>query len=156
MSEVFEANFSNMSKNLKRLKKKIPEQFRQARREADIVFLTWMNEGSKNDPTRPPIMEGTLRGQSFAFTDGELASSRGGVPGGTVESLIGDPKDVSTYVWNTPYAHRQHEEWKEPGGPASQQDGAVGNKWIEKHLRADKGSYMASIANRMKRFANND
>ena len=157
MSSLLSIDMGDFTKNLKRLQKQIPEQFIEARREADIVFLTWMNQGSAKVPATPPILTGILRGSSWAFTEGKLTTGADDQTygGGAITSLVQDTKDTSAFVYNTPYATRQHEEWEAPGGPFSQQAGNVENKWVEKHLKGDRFAYMELIANNVRRLSKN-
>jgi len=110
-------------------------------------FLTWCNNGSSNESTKPPIDTGNLRGSASIFVGPVCIQDTRGQEGvGTPATVGGESSmDVITIVYNTAYAARLHESEWIPGGaiptkavinnPAKVAN--VGNKWIEKHLKAD-------------------
>lgn len=136
----------NLSK-LKRLQRKSPEKFRTAMERGAIEFLNWANNGSQQETRKPPIRWGVLRGSASAFVGNKLVhifkqSHTEGEP--TPLTSFSESPTTATWVWNTPYAHRMHEhtgEW----GKFTEADDDAGNKWLEKHLIADKEALMKMI-----------
>lgn len=108
-------------------------------------MLTWMNNGSSNESRKPPIRWGVLRGSSTVFIGNKLVETyksqiKPGAPDKPTpaKSHSAPPLNL-TWVWNTDYATRMH-EWTGNWGPFTQQDGDAGNKWVEKHLEADRNA----------------
>jgi hypothetical protein len=127
----------------------------RAAREADVQIalaqvavqmMTWMNTGSPNEPLKPPIRFGTLRGSASAFVGSKLigvAPAEGEAP--TPATSFTANGNTITVVYNTKYAAKMH-EWKGGWGPYTTQDGSAGAKWIEKHIAADAPLAMQGIA----------
>jgi hypothetical protein len=142
---------------LKQLAKKSPKKFQAAMAKGGIQFLTWANTGSggTSESRKPPIRFGILRGSSSVFIGSTLVK----VFPQTIKSGSGErptpatghsaPELTLTFVWNTDYAAKMHETEYSPG-PYSEQDGDAGNKWIEKHIQADKNLLMQFIAKEFK------
>jgi len=134
----------------------------EATREADLRFalaqaavqmMTWMNTGSPNEPLKPPIRFGTLRGSASVFVGSKLigiAPSEGGEP--TPATAYSANANIITVVYNTSYAAKMH-EWKGGWGKYTRQDGSAGAKWIEKHIAADGPLAMQGIAEILKERA---
>lgn len=143
---------------LKKLQKQSPQHFDKAMQKGAIQFLTWANNGSKNESRKPPIRWGVLRGSSSAFVGDKLVQTfRIPIKSGADEapSPLKDYKGkelVITWIWNTDYAAKMH-EWKGGWGKFTEQDGDAGNKWLEKHLRADRDDLMKMIAIEFKKEA---
>lgn len=135
-------------KHLKKLQRKSPEAFREAQKKAASQFLIWANNSSPKESRKPPIKWGVLRGSASAFVDSELVKVSDG-EGTPLQNYTGKPGSI-TWVWNTPYAARMHEHqgnW----GKATMNDKDAGNKWLEKHLQADKEALMQMIAIQFKK-----
>lgn len=144
-------------KPLQRLMKASPKFFNIAMERGAIQFLNWANNGSSKESRKPPIRWGVLRGSSSAFVGSRLVAvypqpiTSGGEPV-TPERTNVAKNTVMTFVWNTEYATKMH-EWKGGWGPFTIQDGDAGNKWLEKHLRADKDLLMQMITLEFKKVA---
>jgi hypothetical protein len=124
---------------------------RNAMRKMGIALLGFILNGSSNDPTVPPKKSGMLRGSGSVFVEKELVhTSRGEYPAGTPAQQYNAGKDTVAVGLNTAYAHRLHEtKWKP--GPGSIQSGNVGNKFIERHLIADRETLLKTYAAEVKR-----
>lgn len=129
---------------LKKLQKRSPKIFQKAMEKGAIQFLTWANDGSPRESRRPPIRWGVLRGSASAFVGGKLVAVS---PVGSDGEPLTTYQDVDTtisWIWNAPYAAKMHEHtgnW----GPYTTQDSNAGNKWLEKHLQADKEALLKMI-----------
>jgi len=145
-------------KPLESLQRQSPRHFRTAAERGAIQFLTWTNNGSKNEARKPPIRWGVLRGSSSAFVGNKflMAFPINIKPGATEEKSPAKSysgKDlVITWCWNTDYAAKMHEH-KGGWGKFTTQDGDAGNKWIERHLRRDRNDLMYMIAMEFKKEA---
>jgi hypothetical protein len=105
--------------------------------------------GSMTVATRPPILEGTLRGSGSVFVGKRLIkTSKTGTKGTPNTSYSGKPDEI-TVGFNTAYAARWHENEFTPG-PRSIQDGNVDWKYLEVHLKGDGDELMALYAERMR------
>lgn len=130
---------------LDRLQRKSPESFNKALKKGAIQLLTWMNNSSVKESRKPPIAKGFLRGSSSAFVGNKLVSVfPGSTKGSTPNKSYNGKATTITVGWNTSYAAKMH-EWNGGWGKFTEQDGDSGNKWIEKHLSADKKDLMAMI-----------
>jgi hypothetical protein len=150
----FHFNFTRSEMTgLKMLQKKSPVAFRKAQEVAALQMLTWMNDGSPVCPAKPPIDWGTLRGSSSAFLGNELVGvARNAGVDATPALSWSAAKDTTSWVWNTDYAARMHEHegnW----GPKTAADPGAGNKWVEKHLAADKEIYLKLVCSVFKKEA---
>lgn len=140
------------------LQKKSPALFHEAMKIGAIQLLTWCNVGSSKESRKPPIRFGVLRGSSSAFVGNELVqvfpqSIKAGAKESPSPATAHNAKKLTiTVVYNTNYAARMHEGQYNPG-EVSAQDGDAGNKWVEKHLEADKEILMALIAKEFKKRA---
>ena len=140
---------------LKRLQKKSPEIFEHAMEKGALQLLNWMNNGSEKESRKPPIRTGVLRGSGTAFVGSKLVGQTPNTGDGTpLLSYNGKPL-VITIIYNTDYATKMH-EWKGGWGTYTKQDGDAGNKWIEKHLQADKNDLTKMIAIEFKKELNSD
>lgn len=145
---------------LEKLQQQSPEAFAKALQVAAIQFLTWANTGSggTNESRKPPIRYGVLRGSSSAFVNGELVqvypqNIQAGADDTPSPARSGAQKEVSTtWVWNTDYATKMH-EWTGGWGKFTAQDGDAGNKWLEKHVQADKEIWAKVVAAEFKKEA---
>jgi len=130
---------------LKRLQRKSPALFEKAMEKAGIQFMNWANNGSAKESRKPPIRWGVLRGSASTFVGNKLvAVTTDGNDGTPATSYNGSPLTI-TWAWNTNYAAKMHEH-KGNWGPATTRDGDAGNKWLEKHLKADKQALTDMIA----------
>lgn len=103
-----------------------------------LQLLNWTINGSARVNVTPPIKDGILRGSGSAFVGGEfVGDTKKDYIAGTPNTSYGDtnPNDI-TVGFNTSYAAKLHETNWTPG-PASEQAGDVGNKFLEKHIEAD-------------------
>ena len=103
-----------------------------------LQLLNWTINGSARVNVTPPIKDGVLRGSGSAFVGGDLiGDTKTQYPHGTPNTSYNktDPNDI-TVGFNTAYAARLHETDWTPG-PASEQAGDVGNKFLEKHIEHD-------------------
>jgi hypothetical protein len=111
-----------------------------------IQILNWSLNGSANSSVVPPIWTGELRGSGSVFVESECVhTSKGEYPGGRPCETYSAGNDKIAVGYNTAYAARLHETKWTPG-PRSAQSGDVGNKWLEKHLNADKTAAMKMYA----------
>ena len=140
------------------LQKRSPVIFHEAMKRGAIQLLTWCNTGSPREARKPPIRFGVLRGSSSAFVGSELVEVfQQTIKTGSSESPSpalshsANSKTI-TVVWNTNYAKRMHETEYTPG-EYSEADGDSGNKWVEKHLQADKDALIQVIAKEFRRIA---
>jgi hypothetical protein len=102
--------------------------------------------GSPQESVTPPILTGRLRGSGSVFLGGKLVRTTSDLSSkGTPATSHSEKKNVITAVFNTPYAAKWHENSFNPG-PVSLQSGNVGNKYIEKHLKADGPELMKFLA----------
>ena len=143
---------------LKALQRKSPSLFRKAAEKGAIQFLTWANNGSKNEPRKPPIRWGVLRGSSSAFVGNKFVSvfpidiRAGALEQKTPAESYSGRDLVLTWCWNTDYAAKMH-EWRGGWGKFTTQDGDAGNKWLERHLKRDRNDLMKMIAIEFKKEA---
>jgi hypothetical protein len=146
-------------RGLKQLALKSPGEFRKAQEKATIQLLTWMNMGSPGTSAKPPIRFGVLRGSSSAFVgSSKLKDFSITIKPGSKETIspagsYSAPDGTTTIVYNTDYAAKMH-EWEGTWGDFTIQDGDAGNKWIEKHLQADKDLFMKVIGIEVKKGLN--
>jgi hypothetical protein len=136
----------------------------RALRAVGLQLLNFAINGSENEKVVPPIREGILRGSGSAFVDGVLVGDtkgRGGPGserGDPNKSYDGGPNE-STVGFNTAYAARMHETTWTPGGvvpsPQAERNPAmlkdVGNKFVEKHLVADRETLLGLYADVVKK-----
>lgn len=108
-----------------------------------LQLLNNVVNGSPNEPRVTPIFQGFLRGSGSVFFEKELlaTSAKFGFSKKSSdvrpnESYQGK-KDEVTIGFNAPYATKMHETDWTPG-PVSAQSGDVGNKFLERHLKADR------------------
>lgn len=143
---------------LANLQKKSPQAFKKALKVAAIQFINWANTGSKQEPRTPPIRWGVLRGSSSAFVGSKMVAvfpiniEPGAPEEPTPAQTHSAPALTITWAWNTDYANKMH-EWKGNWGKFTLQAANAGNKWLEKHLRADKDALMKVIGMEFKKEA---
>lgn len=148
-------NFSKTDlKNLKKLQQQSKPAFRKALEIGGIQLLTWMNTGAggTRESRKPPIRFGVLRGSSSIFVgknkvqDFQITIKPGAKEQISPANSANAKENTITIVYNTDYAWKM-EEWEGDWGQYTEQDGNAGNKWIEKHLQADKDLLMKVISN---------
>ena len=120
-----------------------------------ISFLGFCNNGSSNESTVPPIREGILRGSGSAFVEGVLVGdTKSNYPDGKPNKEFDTKENEAVIGYNTEYAARMHETSWIPGGATPSKQVArnsgltadVGNKWIEKHIKADGNALLGIYA----------
>lgn len=123
----------------------------KAKSQCALQLLDWCNNGSANDSVVPPILTGNLRGSASVFVGSVLIqTTRGEYPEGHPLMAYGSSKATAiTLVYNCAYAAWLHENpmgtaWHP--GPVSEQSGDVGDKWVERHLKADGKDLVAMYA----------
>lgn len=113
-----------------------------------LQLLNFTLNGSSKEKVVPPIRWGVLRGSGSAFVDGVfLGDTKANYPDGTPnQEYTSEAKPGDVVVgFNTAYAARWHERPFVPGGMRPSRQALanpdmladVGNKFVEKHLRAD-------------------
>ena len=126
----------------------------QAKTQVAKQLLNWSNQGSANDSVVPPIDTGNLRGSASVFIGSVLVqNTRGEYGEGTPLLTHSDTNNVITIIYNTAYAAWLHENpmgevWQP--GPKSVLSGDVGDKWLERHLKADGASLLEMYASLLK------
>lgn len=142
---------SDFERRIGVLMKRAPEAMNWALEIAGIQFLTWSNQGSPQEPAKPPIRFGVLRGSSSVFVaDKLIAVQEQSIKNGSTESptpnrSYSGKKFTITWGWNTPYATKMH-EWDGNWGKFTLQDGDAGSKWAEKHVKSDRDAVIKMIA----------
>jgi hypothetical protein len=132
-----------------------------ARTRMGLQLLNIVVNGSANESVVPPIMTGVLRGSGSVFTGSVfVGDTKANYPNGTPNASYseGDPNDITVGL-NTAYAARLHEtQWTAGGKRPSAQSlrnpgmlGNVGNKFIEKHLKADGKDLVKFYAGQLKK-----
>lgn len=152
MSLTFTFDTGPMLKQLAAIKKAREADIQFALAQVAIQMLTWMNTGSPNEPLKPPIRFGTLRGSGSAFVGKKLIGTAPPEGEATPATSYAGPEGTITIIYNTSYAAKMH-EWKGGWGPYTEQDGNAGAKWIERHLAADGPLAMEGIAEILKERA---
>lgn len=137
-------NAKQMERRLSKLALDSPKEFEKALEKASLQFLTWCNNGSTKETRKPPIAKGFLRGSSSAFVGNKLVGVFQGQDNSMANKSHSAPTGQATFGWNAEYATKMHET-EYALGSVSEQDGDAGNKWLEKHLQADKEDFMALI-----------
>ena len=122
-----------------------------------LQFLNWCSRGSSNESTVPPVKTGNLRGSASIFVGPQCVQNTRADYGIGTPALSGGESstDKITIVYNTAYAAAMHEKEWNPGpvsskGSSGPGGGVPGNKWIEKHLKADAQNIFKLYAEFMK------
>lgn len=149
MSFSFTFDTAGMLTQLSKLKAKRVEDIEFALAQVAIQMLTWMNTGSPNEPLKPPIRFGTLRGSGSAFVGKKLIGVAPPEGEATPATSYAGPEGTITIIYNTSYAAKMH-EWQGGWGPYTTQDGNAGAHWIIRHLAADGPLAMQGFAQIMK------
>lgn len=144
---------------LKVLDKIFPKAVATALDTGANTMLDWMNEGSPRESRTPPVKYGNLIESSSVFVGSRLAGVGGNARGAlnTPGKLQPDPlktykgkAQVITVIYNSSYAAKMH-EWRGGWGPNTLARNDAGNKWVEKHLIADKEAVMKLIGKTLKK-----
>lgn len=130
-------------KALKTLRDRSPVIFNKVLSRAAVQLLTWMNTGSPREQATPPIRWGVLRGSGSAYVGKKFIAETS--PANSLKAFAGATDMTISIVYATDYAAKMH-EWKGGWGEATLRANGAGNKWIEKHLRADKDLLFEFIA----------
>jgi len=134
--------------------------FFKARQAVALQLLNFTVNGSANEKVVPPIRWGILRGSGSAFVDGTLVGdTKSSNPDGTPNREYKCPKNGAAIGFNTAYAARMHESKWVPGGVVPSKQAAanpsmladVGNKFVEKHLKADREVLLGLFADIFKK-----
>ncbi len=139
-------NSGNMEKKLKEFAKRYPEALKESLEVAAIQFLTWANNGSSKESRKPPIRRAFLRGSGSTFVGSKLVAVAPGYDNSEANKSHSAGKFDVTWGWNAEYSTKMHET-EYNLGEHSARDGASGNKWLEKHLDADRELFMAVVTN---------
>jgi hypothetical protein len=124
-----------------------------------IQLINNIMNGSPKESVVPPVKSGELRGSGSVFVGSKLVHSVEKVKGkGNPNTSHTAKINTVTVGINTSYAAILHEkpfsETKMKGswspGPVSKKSGDVGNKFVEKHLKADKEELMQLYADIIK------
>lgn len=118
----------------------------KARQAVGLQLLNFTVNGSSGETVVPPIRWGVLRGSGSAFVDNVMiGDTKGTYPDGTPNKEYRSHKGGLSVGFNTAYAARMHETKWVPGGKVPSKQSTrnpgilanVGNKFLEKHLKAD-------------------
>lgn len=127
----------------------------RARQAVGLQLINFVVNGSANETVVPPIKEGVLRGSGSVFVDGVLVGdTKANYPNGKPNRQYRAKAGEVTIGFNTAYAARMHETTWTPGGKnpskqATRNPGIlanVGNKFVERHLKADNITLMQLYA----------
>jgi hypothetical protein len=129
-----------------------------AKKAMGLQLLNNITNGSEKLSLVPPIMTGRLRASGSVFVGNKFVGDSSDKPviegPATPNKSHSDNIDTVTVGFNTPYAARWHEEDFTPGGKTPSKTarnnpnitGDVGNKYIERHLQADRKELMQLYA----------
>lgn len=146
MATQFVIKKNTLSPGLKNLIKVSTDVRNRALTKAGLQGLNWMVNGSPKLSLVPPVLTGALRGSGSVFVGNKFITATPDKSGeGTPATSHNAKPNVITWGFNTAYAARIHESNWNPGA-VSQTAGNVGNKWIRKHLKADKELLFEFIA----------
>lgn len=118
----------------------------KAKQKVGLQLINWVVNGSSSESVVPPIKDGILRGSGSVFVGSKMVGDTKGMfgNGNPNNSYSGKPDEITIGI-NTSYAAKLHEKqfsdtpqkgaWSP--GPISRQSGDVGNKFVERHLKAD-------------------
>jgi len=167
MPDMMRMDFKeNITKRLALYDKKLnldnsPGVDQTAKIKLGLQLLNWVVNGSSNESVVPPIMHGILRGSGTVFVGSKkVGDMKNEYREGTPASSYSGKKGVITIGFNTAYAARLHEINFVPGGkiPSKQAQrnpsmlGDVGNKFVERHLKADGKALLKMYAAVIKRL----
>jgi hypothetical protein len=144
---------------LKTLSFAFPKAVNRGMKKGADTLLDWMNEGSSKESRTPPVYYGDLIESSSVFVGSDLAGAGGRAQGAKpgAGTLNADPLTnyngksfTITVIYNSSYAAKMH-EWMGGWGKYTRARKDAGNKWVEKHLQADKDELMKIIGKSIKR-----
>jgi hypothetical protein len=136
----------NISSGIAKFKASNPKVQEEALVKAGLQLLNWIVNGSPKESVVPPVLTGQLRGSGSVFVGNKFISATPDQSGkGEPNTSYNAPNNVITVGFNTSYAAKLHETAWNPG-VGSQRSGNVGNKFIRKHLAADKDLLFSFIA----------
>jgi hypothetical protein len=131
---------------------------KKAKIKCGLQFINFIINGSSKEPVTPPVKWGNLRAAGSVHVGTEFVGGNNLYPvkstGGLSEinekaesntANISENVDTITIGFNTSYATRMHETNWNPG-KTSEQAGNTGNKYIQKHLYADKDTILEFYA----------
>jgi len=129
---------------------------KKAKTVCGLQFINFVVNGSSKETVTPPIKWGNLRAAGSVHVGREFVGGNNLYPvkektgeGANIGGISEKP-DTITIGFNTSYATKLHEtEWNP--GPASKKAGNVGNKYLEKHLVADRETVMQLYAETFKK-----
>lgn len=137
---------NTLGKGIAKFKSGYPKVREEALIKAGLQLLNWIVNGSPKESTVPPVLTGLLRGSGSLFVGSKFIIATPDNSGkGEPNTSYSAKENVVTIGYNTAYAARLHETKWNPG-ERSIRSGNVGNKWIRKHLSADKDLLFAFIA----------
>lgn len=132
----------------------------RARQKVGLALLNFVLNGSSQEKVVPPIRWGVLRGSGSVFVDDVLVGdTKGNYPDGTPNTSYQTKPHQVTIGFNTAYAARLHETKWVPGGVVPSKQAVknpgmltdVGNKFVEKHIVADREVLLKLYAEVMKK-----
>ncbi len=115
---------------------------REAKIKVGLQLINFVINGSSNESVTPPVKWGNLRASGSVFVGSEFVGGNNLYPitkrtGEVANTSYTASFDEITVGFNAAYANRMHETDWHPGS-VSEQSGNTGNKYLEKHLIADK------------------
>lgn len=147
---------SNLDDGIKKFKKVSKDQDFKGKTQMGFALMNAILNGSSRERVVPPVATGHLRGSGSLFVGGKLVGEAPKFKGrGIPNKSFRANDDTITVGFNTEYAVYTHEKDFIPG-PVSQQSGDVGNKWMEKHLMADKEDLMKLYGTLMEKRLDSD
>ena len=132
----------------------------RARQKVGLQLLNFCAQGSSKEPVVPPIETGVLRASASVFVDDVLiGDTKALYPDGTPSASYESKDGGITVGYNTAYAARMHETTWTPGGARPNRQAVknpsrlanVGNKWVERHLKADGETLLGMYADLFRR-----
>jgi hypothetical protein len=132
----------------------------KAKTKMGLQLLNNIINGSTRESVVPPVLTGLLRGSGSVFVGSKLVHTSAKVKGkGNPNTSHRAPISTVTIGLNASYTAELHEkpfsETKQKGawspGPVSRQSGDVGNKFVEKHLKADAKEIVELYASTVKK-----
>ena len=152
MSSEFLIVSNTLAPGLKKYFKVHDETHEKAAGAMGLQLLNNIVNGSPSEPVVPPKKTGHLRASGSTFVGNKLIGDTSNLGGGSPNKSHSDDKNTVTVGFDTPYAAWLHENTWTPG-PVSEQSGDVGNKYIERHLKADGPELMELYAAIQKKAA---
>lgn len=151
----FKVAKNDIPEGLKKAEKVFKEETVRALKIVGVQLLNNVIMGSRNEPIRPPILTGMLRGSGSVFVGSEFIkdSKDQGNNGTPVNNYPASNPNQITIIFNTAYATRIHENYDSmKPGEASIRAGNVGGKFLEKHLKADAHDLYDFYAKLMRKY----